>query len=265
MEGERRGSAETLVDDLVRLKAGGPLLDVGCSFGWLLEVAERARLEAYGVDPSESAVAAARARGLRVRRGHFPEEDWGRRDWAVITYMDVLEHIPDLDFALARTVERLRPGGFLGIQVPVSTGAVFRAAAVLEHASLGRIDQPLRRLLQIEFPYPHVHYFNRRSLEELLRRFGMEPVSFRFDPIATGNLVDRVSWRQKASLIERLEAAGLRLLLAAGQAAGRNDLLRMIARRPEGSVRLSSAGGRPLYSRVEDEPDPESIPNQNRH
>jgi SAM-dependent methyltransferase len=232
MEGERRGSAEALIGDLVRLKAGGPLLDVGCSFGWLLEMAERAGLEAYGVDPSESAVAAAHARGLRVRRGHFPEEDWGRRDWAVITYMDVLEHIRDLDFALARTVERLRPGGFLGIQVPVSTGAVFRAAAVLEHASLGRIDQPLRRLLQIEFPYPHLHYFNRGSLEELLRRFGMEVIAIRFHPIAAGNLVDRVSWRKKASPVERAEAACLKLLLTAGRLTGRNDLLRLIARRP---------------------------------
>ena len=231
MSAERRGAAERLVGDLVRLGAAGPLLDVGCSFGWLLEIADRSGLEAYGVDPSESAVHSALSRGLKVKRGHFPEEDWGRRDWAVITYMDVLEHIGNLDAAVAETVDRLRPGGFLGVQVPVSTGAVFLAADVLEGVSLGRIDGPLRRLLQLDFPYPHVHYFNLVSLECLLRRFGLETVAFRFDPIATGNLVDRVSWRKDASATERIEAAALKLLLAAGRATRRNDLLRLIARR----------------------------------
>src|SRR5262249_10166123 len=154
----------------------GPLLDVGCSFGWLLEVAGDAGFEAYGIDPSESAVEVARSRGLRVKHGHFPEEDWNRQDWAVITYMDVIEHIDDLERMLSQTVRRLRPSGYLGIQVPVSTGAVFRAANLLERASLGRIDWPLRRLLQLDFPYPHLHYFNRGSLEHLLSRYGLETV-----------------------------------------------------------------------------------------
>jgi len=231
MESERRGSAEGIVSALARLGATGPLLDVGCSFGWLLEVAERAGLEAYGVDASESAAASSRSRGLKVRCGHFPEEDWGRRDWAVITYMDVLEHISDIESAMAETVARLRPGGFLGIQVPVSSGAVFLAADALDRISLGRVDGPLRRMLQIEFPYPHLHYFSRGSLEQLLRRFGLETVAVSCDPIATANLVDRVSWRKNASVAERVEATGLKLLLAAGKATGRNDLLRLIARR----------------------------------
>jgi SAM-dependent methyltransferase len=232
MESERRGSAEGIVSALARLGATGPLLDVGCSFGWLLEVAERAGLEAYGVDASESAAVSARSRGLKVRCGHFPEEDWGRRDWAVITYMDVLEHISDLESAMTETVARLRPGGFLGIQVPVSSGAVFLVADALDRISLGRVDGPLRRMMQIEFPYPHLHYFSRGSLEQLLRRFGLETVAFSCDPIATANLVDRVSWHKNASAAERVEAAGLKLLLAAGKATGRNDLLRLIARRP---------------------------------
>ncbi|MFN2386933.1 MAG: class I SAM-dependent methyltransferase [Thermoanaerobaculia bacterium] len=229
---ERESAAIALVGDLLRAGASGPLLDVGCSFGWLLRVASRAGFDAHGIDPSESAVAAARAAGLSVRGGLFPHEDFGRRDWGVITFMDVIEHLPELDATLAAAVSRLRPGGLLAVQVPVSTGAVFAAARTVEAMTGGAVDGPLRRMLQTDFPYPHLHYFSRRSLETLLGRLGLTTVLASEGPIATGHMVDRVSWRARPTLGHRLQAAGLWLAVAGGRAVGRNDLLRLVARRP---------------------------------
>jgi SAM-dependent methyltransferase len=229
---ERENAAVALVEDLLRAGASGPLLDVGCSFGWLLRVASGRGFESHGIDPSESAVAAARAAGLSVREGLFPEEDFGRRDWGVITFMDVIEHLPRLDATLEAAVARLRPGGLLAVQVPVSTGTVFGAARALESMTGGAADAPLRRMLQMDFPYPHLHYFNRRSLETLLGRLGLKTVLASEGPIATGNLVDRVSWSARPTAAHRVEAAALWLLVTGGRAAGRNDLLRLVARRP---------------------------------
>lgn len=228
---ERETAAVGLVGDLRRAGATGPLLDVGCSFGWLLRVASGAGFAAHGIDPSESAVETAQAAGLSVRRGLFPEEDFGRRDWGVMTFMDVIEHLPQLDATLEAAVSRLRPGGFLAVQVPVSTGSVFAAARALEAMSGGAVDGPLRRMLQMEFPYPHLHYFNRRSLEALFRRLGLQTVLATEGPIATGNMVDRVSWSARPTPAHRLEAAGLWLLVAGGRVARHNDLLRLVARR----------------------------------
>jgi SAM-dependent methyltransferase len=232
MSPERLQSAREMIGELVQAGAVGPLLDVGCSFGWLLEIAQSSGFDAYGVDPSASAVEAACARRLRVRCGHFPLEDWGRSDWGVVTYMDVLEHLPDLDLTLSQTVARLRKGGLLAVQVPVSSGSVFLAARALERLTAGRVDGPLRRMLQVEFPYPHLHYFNRQSLEALLARFGLETVHCSFAPIATTSLVDRISWRADALPADRIQALGLRVLLAGGGLLGRHDLLRLIGRRP---------------------------------
>jgi len=239
---ERQASAALLVRDLMRTGAQGPLLDVGCSFGWLLRAAGEAGFEAFGIDPSESAVAAARSSGLAVRQGLFPQQDWGRSDWEVITFLDVLEHIPDLDGVLGAAATRLKPGGFLAVQVPLSTGTVFLAAQAAESFSGGRVDGPLRRMLQVEFPYPHVHYFSRRSLEALLARFGLETVLTSEGPIATGNLTDRVSWSEKVTVAHRIQALGLGLLVGVGRLLGRNDLLRLVARRKDTSRPGASAG-----------------------
>jgi len=230
MSVERRSAASAILRGLLAAGAEGPLLDVGCSFGWLLEVAEDHGFEAYGVDPSASAVADARSRGLRVRRGHFPSEDWGRRDWGVIAYMDVLEHIPDLDTMLSETLVRLRPGGLVAVQVPDSTGVVFRAADAVERWSLGIASGPLRRMFQTDFPYPHLHYFNRRSLEALFARFGLRSVWVSAGAIATENFAERVTFRNDANFAEQAQAIALRLLVAAGRATGMQDLLRVIAR-----------------------------------
>jgi SAM-dependent methyltransferase len=226
---ERSDAARRMVADLLEAKISGPLLDVGCSFGWLLREAASSGIEACGIDPSETAVEFATAAGLAVRRGFFPEEDWGRQDWGVIAFMDVLEHIPDLDRTLEAVARRLRPGGAVAIQVPVSTGAVFRVAMALERFSGGVLVEPLGRMLQLEFPYPHVHYFCRRSLEMLLSRFGFRALTAREAPIATGNFADRVSWSRRIRPAQRFQAAGLAAVVSAGRIIGRSDLLRVVA------------------------------------
>lgn len=227
---ERSAAARRMVADLALAKISGPLLDVGCSFGWLVREAAAAGIEAYGVDPSPTAVEAGTAAGLAVRGGFFPEEDWGRRDWGVIAFMDVLEHIPDLDHVLEAVKRHLSPGGVLAIQVPVSTGVVFRTALTLERISGGAVAEPLDRMLQLDFPYPHIHYFCRRSLEALLSRLGFRTLVATESPIATGNFADRVSWSGKISPWQRLQAAGLAALVATGRLIHRSDLLRVIAR-----------------------------------
>jgi SAM-dependent methyltransferase len=227
---ERSCAARRMVGDLLQAKIPGPLLDVGCSFGWLVREAAAAGIEAFGIDPSATAVDSATAAGLAVKRGFFPDEDWGRQDWGGIAFMDVLEHIPDLDGVLKAATRRLRPGGLIAIQVPVSTGAVFQTALILDRISGGALDEPLGRMLQLEFPYPHVHYFCRRSLDALLSRFGFRTLVATESPIATGNFADRVSWSRKISPLQRLQAAGLAALVAAGRLIRRGDLLRTVAR-----------------------------------
>lgn len=91
-----------------RFPADARLLDVGCGGAWIAE-----HFDDYaGVDVSEEAVAAARERGLDVRRIEPGEPlPFGDAEFDAVVLKDVLEHVPD-PVALVLEVKRvLRPGG----------------------------------------------------------------------------------------------------------------------------------------------------------
>jgi SAM-dependent methyltransferase len=244
---ERRSAATAIIRELRAEGGGGPLLDVGCSFGWLLQAAKEAGIEGYGIEPSESAVAEALAQGLRVRQGFFPEETWNRREWGAICFMDVLEHLENPALVVQTAVDFLRPGGFLAIQLPVSDGPVFGSALALARLSGGRWDDPLHRMLQTDFPFPHLHYFSTHSLRTLLSQFGLKVVRLSHSPIATGHFTDRVAWDSRIRFSHRILAAGLRSVLLGGRILGRYDLVRVIATLPEAQV-LPPRPGRQVSS-----------------
>lgn len=122
--------------DAERLAGRGPLLDVGCGGGQFLEFArERGWVELEGVELSEAAAAAARARtGARIHPLPLDDAPLEEGRWAAITAWDVLEHLRDPGRALRRAFALLRPGGVLAVGTPHRHGLTlrtFRARALL--------------------------------------------------------------------------------------------------------------------------------------
>ncbi|PWF55505.1 class I SAM-dependent methyltransferase [Massilia glaciei] len=148
------------------------LLDVGCAHGWFLEAA-RARFTVLGVEPDTAIARRARAQGLPVRDGYFPDALQAGERFDVIVFNDVIEHIPDIDAALSACQSRLRDGGLLILNLPSSKGFFFRLSKLL--ARLGWRG-PFERLWQKGLPSPHVHYFHAKNLSALVGRHGFTPV-----------------------------------------------------------------------------------------
>ena len=102
------------------LPRGGTLLDVGCGVGDFL-VAMRRLFPAWqvsGVEPSSTAAMQAQQRDPAVVHGTLEDiPDSLAPD--VVTLWNVLEHLPDPLAALRAIEERLAPGGYLCLAVPV--------------------------------------------------------------------------------------------------------------------------------------------------
>lgn len=96
--------------------AGASVLDVGCGYGGVLAaLAEKHPLAgALGVDLDPDMIRSGSVRcppGVKLETRDFLEMDGGTFD--LILMRDVLEHIVDVEAALAKAARLLRPGGRL--------------------------------------------------------------------------------------------------------------------------------------------------------
>jgi len=123
----KRATHACFLREIVRLRRGGRLLDVGCATGFLLEVAQEQGFEPFGLDPNPQAVRLARSRfGDRVQQGELDAGVFEGVAFDVVTLIDVLEHVPDPAALLASVRERLAPGGVLAAVLPNSASLVRR-------------------------------------------------------------------------------------------------------------------------------------------
>lgn len=203
------------------------LLDVGCGTGVFLEEMSSLGWEAWGIEPSLDAAAAAVERisapSGRIFVGGIEEAEFPHENFDLVTMFHVLEHVADPAEALAKIHRWLRPGGRLEVRVP-NIGS-------LESRVFGRL------WFGLDIPR-HLHHFSRESLLLLLKRAGFSSV--RAVPELQGSsltgsvshLVDAVLRRHRdyhhsqALYYAVLPVASL--LAAAGSAA----TLEVTARRP---------------------------------
>ena len=148
------------------------LLDVGAAHGWFLDEAQK-YFDVLGVEPDAAVVAKTVARGVPVRTGYFPDALDENETFDVIVFNDVIEHIPKIDDALAACAARLNQDGLLVLNLPSSTGLFYRLSRLLARVGWGAA---FARLWQKDLPSPHVHYFNRRNLTDLLSKYGFSLV-----------------------------------------------------------------------------------------
>lgn len=173
----RQTTLERAREKLAHLRATGAIapgmrvLDVGASSGAWLEVAAAAGLEAVGVELGEATAAGARARGLDVRTGTLeqavaaPGGLAGQR-FDLITFWDVLEHVPDPRQELRLAHGLLAPGGRVAATFPNVEGLYPRLTYRLLARRTGVWEYP-------ELPV-HLYDFSPRTARRLLESLAYE-------------------------------------------------------------------------------------------
>jgi SAM-dependent methyltransferase len=155
----------------------GRLLDVGCSSGAWLEIAQRQGMKATGVELGATTAQEARRRGLDVRTGSL-ESCFGpaaEERFDLITFWDVLEHLRDPRRELARAADLLAPGGILAATFPNVEGWYPRLSYRLLASHLGVWEYP-------ELPV-HLYDLAPHSARRLLERCGFSVITLRTIPV----------------------------------------------------------------------------------
>lgn len=146
------------------LKPGLRVLDVGASSGAWLEVAAEHGLHAVGVEIGAATAQGARDRGLDVRTGTLEEVLPQLADgepFDLITFWDVLEHLPDPRAELRLARELLAPDGRIAATFPNVAGLYPRLTYRLFARRTGVWEYP-------ELPV-HLYDFSPRTARRLFQ------------------------------------------------------------------------------------------------
>jgi methionine biosynthesis protein MetW len=189
------------VDRLVRrfLHPGDRCLDVGCGDGRAGGLGlQPYQVDYVGVDISETAVQAARARGLQAMRiddsSSLPFAD---DSFDAVICLEVLEHLLTPKATVVEMKRVLKPGGVLIATTP--NVAYWRRR--LDLALLGRWN-PFGYGLAVEQPWadPHIRFFNPGSLRRLLVAGGFSAVNVAGH---RGSLLGDVPWIGRRLAVEQ--------------------------------------------------------------
>jgi 2-polyprenyl-3-methyl-5-hydroxy-6-metoxy-1,4-benzoquinol methylase len=158
---------ERVMPSLERFQETRRLLEIGCSYGYFLEIARRAGWHAEGVEISDFASEVARSKGFQIHQGELQTLPLERGSFDVIAMWDVIEHLTNPAEVVAVCADLLRGGGALVARTPNA------------HALALRGGLPGLAYRQLTYPAntpEHVFHFTPESLSSLLRKSGFEKV-----------------------------------------------------------------------------------------
>jgi 2-polyprenyl-3-methyl-5-hydroxy-6-metoxy-1,4-benzoquinol methylase len=141
------------------LRSGASILDVGAGSGAAVAALRQQGFDAWGVEPSPTAVEIAHAAGrTTVVQGTLEDAKLGDRPWDVVRFNHVLEHVPSPHATLLRVRQILSPRGHVVIVVPNFGGAGRR----LFGASWDGLELPR-----------HLHHFTPATIERTCAAAGL--------------------------------------------------------------------------------------------
>jgi SAM-dependent methyltransferase len=150
-------------EELLRLKPGGAVLDLGCGSGGFLATLKGPSWKLYGIEMSQSAANMARSRcGAEVFVGDVLDAPFSPGSFDAITAFNVMEHVYEPNEVLARVAKWLKPDGVFYTMMPNIDSAGARIFRSYWYA--------------LELPR-HLYHFSPTTLKMLARSSGLQEVS----------------------------------------------------------------------------------------
>jgi NDP-4-keto-2,6-dideoxyhexose 3-C-methyltransferase len=160
------------IEQIVSLRAGDIVLDIGCNDGTLLESYASAGLDRVGIDPSSNVAASARAKGFHVEESFFSAEAFARAR-------------PD---ARARVVTSIAM--FYDLENPITFAAEVNSVLAddgLWVIELSYMPTMLDRSSFDTICHEHLEYYALRQVEWILRQAGMKVQRVRLNDVNGGS------------------------------------------------------------------------------
>ncbi len=136
------------------------LLEIGCAYGFFLEIAKDFFDTVRGIDIAQDGVKYAHEQlKLDVIYGDFLKYNFGTERFNVVCMWDTIEHLPSPHLYIEKISKNLETGGLFALTTP----------------DLGSLNARIKkRRWRFLKPPEHLHFFTMSSLTTLLRKYRFE-------------------------------------------------------------------------------------------
>ena len=157
---QRNFSKRLAVVDKLKNDLHKKLFEIGCAYGFFLDIAQKQFTKAIGADISADAVSyAVNSLGVSAEAGNYLEMDVEQYD--VCCMWDTIEHVREPDKFIKKISTEMSRDGLLAI----TTGDIGSLNARIRGKKWRQIHPPT-----------HLHYFSVATLSKLLERHGFTVV-----------------------------------------------------------------------------------------
>jgi SAM-dependent methyltransferase len=184
------------------------LLDIGCGYGYFLQLAAARGWKVNGVEIApEAAKNAALAVGFQnIHLGTIREADYPAEAFEAVTLWDVLVFSEELEKDLRECFRVLKSGGTIGLRIRNLSFQKWLYRFCLPF-------MPLMHRLNIRAPYVfHPHNFTRAAIQRLLQRLGFIHIRVSNSPLTRGDpyRYSTIAWL--TGVAKRLIASGANVI-----------------------------------------------------
>jgi 2-polyprenyl-3-methyl-5-hydroxy-6-metoxy-1,4-benzoquinol methylase len=156
-------------------------LDIGAGLGKAMIALKKRGFDAFGFEPSkpfyEKAITTMKIDSQKLRLGAVEEMDYPKDSFDFITYGAVFEHLYHPAECLQKSLEWLKPGGIVHIEVPSSRWLISRMVNMY-YRLIG--TNYVTNLSPMHVPF-HLYEFHLKSFDALATRLGCEVVKHRYE------------------------------------------------------------------------------------
>lgn len=155
-----------ILEMIKKYKNCGDLLDVGCGYGFFLNLAAENGWKVSGVELSDGALRYARENyNLNIFRGDVGEIELNYRQFDLISLQHILEHISDPVSILKKLSKTLKDDGILVVVVPNASSLVAKFART-NWVCFSKASN-------------HVFHYNCKTLNTVLKKSGYKILGFK--------------------------------------------------------------------------------------
>lgn len=216
-----------------KLHRPGRVLDIGCASGSFLNFMKQKGWQVAGVEPSKSLCQIAKKTyGLKLHNQEFDPQIF-KFKFDLVTFFDVIEHIPDPKQFLELVTQVVKPGGHILIKVPNWQSLTVQLCIASYYLSGKQILEPVRMVTQAEYNYHHTSYFTKDSLSFLAHSVGLKLKHATTETtILAPHFFSRFEFNSLPALAKTLGRLSLESLQQLEQLTNKRDTLTIILKKP---------------------------------